>query len=67
MANPNFSSKILIRKLEDDSIVVFYDKHSIYVKSQMGILVFSSLVLHKKDIILKILNHFLKSRNEKST
>nr|DAP66732.1 MAG TPA: hypothetical protein [Caudoviricetes sp.] len=40
MANPNFSSKILIRKLEDDSIVVFYDKHSIYVKSKMGILVF---------------------------
>ena len=40
MANPNFSSKILIRKLEDDSIVIFYDKHSIYVKSQMGILVF---------------------------
>ena len=40
MANPNFSSKILIRKLEDDSIVVFYDKHSIYIKSQMGILVF---------------------------
>ena len=40
MSNPNFSSKILIRKLEDDSIVVFYDKHSIYVKSRMGILVF---------------------------
>nr|DAX83432.1 MAG TPA: hypothetical protein [Caudoviricetes sp.] len=40
MANPNFSSKILIRKLEDNSIVVFYNKQTIYVKSRMGIIVF---------------------------
>ena len=40
MANPNFGNKIMIRKLQDGTILVFYDKRSIYAIKSGSIIVF---------------------------
>lgn len=40
MANPKMRNRIMIRKLEDGSIVVFYDKSTVYLKKGTQHLVF---------------------------